>query len=531
VQLGIDLGTTRTVVAASDRGNYPVISFATPAGEMVDHLPTISADRDGELVHGHEAVIAARDGHPALRSWKRLLVGHGPDHRVTIGSQSLTLLELTTSFARHLGAALLEDANLPAPCTELPAAVVSVPANAHSAQRFITLEAFRGAGFPVRGMLNEPSAGAIEFAHRYRREINSKRQHVAVYDLGGGTFDAARVRIADGGHQVMATSGIQRLGGDDFDAALLELVLERCAAAHDGLAPRDDHEYQALLDECRDAKEQIVPATKRIVLELDAFGDRAPSEPLVLKVADFYQRLEPLVARTVLALAEVLAPHGEHDDIAPDAVTANGSIPDDAAALQALASDGGVAGVYVVGGASGLPAVPRALRERFGRRLHRSSYPSASTAIGLAIAADDERDATVGERFTRHFGVFREREGGREVVFDPIFPEGTPMPGPDAPPLVATRSYRAAHNVGHFRFVECSQLSDAGEPAGDISPHGALYFPFASTVRDATLERVPIARLGDAGPTIEERYEVDAAGVVAVTIRNLDDGYQRRAVL
>src|SRR5256885_1020367 len=79
-------------------------------------------------------------------------------------------------------------------------------------------------------------------------------------------------------------------------------------------------------------------------------------------------------------------------------------------------------------GASSLPIIARMLRDEFGRRVHRSAYPSAATAIGLAIALDDRAGFELTERFSHHFGVFREARGGAEVAFDPIFTEGTEQP-------------------------------------------------------------------------------------------------------
>lgn len=509
MRLGIDLGTTRTVVAVSDRGNFPVVGFSTPEGDVVDHVPTISAATDHGLVHGHAAEHAALRGAPHLRSWKRLLGRYGPEHRVCIGDVDLSLMELCEDFLRALAGDLLERSNLP-DRTLLPDAVVSVPANAHSAQRFTTLEAFRRAGFLVRSLVNEPSAAALEYAHRYKNKLNRKRDHVLVYDLGGGTFDAALVTVRGADHDVVDTAGIQELGGDDFDAVMLEMALERAGVSMEQARPA----LGGLLEECREAKEALGPNTRRLVLELSALGDVAPGEPVVLSVAEYYERLRPFVEHTLRALSQVMAP-------------GNGAEAVDA--LKEQAADAGVAGVYVVGGGSGLPVVPRILRERFAHRVQRSVHPSASTAIGLAIAASEDAAPGLQERFTRHLGVFREQQAGRWISFDRIFARGTPMPGPGEPVLVARRHYRPAHNIGHFRFVECGALDDHGQPRGDISPHGVVFFPYDRALRSHdAFGQGDIARMDREGPPIEERYEVDATGAVQVIILDQENGFERR---
>ncbi len=499
-------------MAAADRGNYPVVGFSTPAGDVVDHYPTVSAERGGQLVHGHVAVAAARDGAPYLRSWKRLIGRFGPQHRVRIGTRELTLLELATDFLRALGTDLRERSNLTGPLDELPEVVISVPANAHSSQRFTTLEAFVSAGFPVRAMINEPSAAAIEFSHRYRGSLNARRDHVCVYDLGGGTFDAALVMVAGDRHEVIDTSGVQELGGDDFDAILMELALE-ALGMHPFELPDD---LRALLDECRAAKESIGPNTRRVALDLSSLGELAPEEAVVLDVAVYYDRLRPLVDQSIASLTEVMTATASNDRVAD---------------LKRVAEDAGVAGVYVVGGGSGLPLVARQLREHFGRRVHRSLVPAASTAIGLAIAADAEREPPLAERFTRHFGVFREKNEGEGVAFDSIFPRGTLMPRPGEEPLRAVRRYRARHNVGCFRFIECAAVDARHEPGGDISPHATIRFPFEPALRDGGAAGAAVERIEGLGRAVEECFEVDAAGVVTVMIRDLEDGYAERHVL
>lgn len=513
MRIGVDLGTSRTVVAAVDRGNFPVIGFVSANGDLVEHYPSVTAEVDGALVHGLDAVAAAEEGAPAIASWKRLLTNMGASHPVTVGRVTVPLFELVTSYLASLRRDLFVRSNLPRTLADPLEAAIAVPANAHSTQRFVTLEAFRAAGFSVRCMLNEPSAAGLEYAHRYRSTLNSRRENVVVYDLGGGTFDSALVSMAGGHHDIVTTSGVARLGGDDFDDELLAMALEAAGVTRALSAD----ERRRLLVECRAAKEALNPNSKRMTLELAALGDDAPDAPVMLAVADYYERVRPWIARTIAAMEPVLEATGSERQTLDD---------------EGKGAPADLAGIYVVGGASGLPIVPRMLRERFARRVHRSPYPSAATAIGLAIAAEAEDAPPVSERFTRHLGVFRERARGDEVSFDGIFAKGTPMPDPGAPPLTVTRRYRAAHNMGHYRFVECGGLDEGGDPAGDITPHAELKFPFAADLRQkGTLDDVMIERLGRSGPLVEERYEVDAAGVIVVTIQDLEDGYARRFVL
>ena len=112
--------------------------------------------------------------------------------------------------------------------------------------------------------------------------------------------------------------------------------------------------------------------------------------------------------------------------------------------------------VYVTGGGSELPLVSRVLREEFGRKVKRSEYTRSATAIGLAIQADSASGYKLREMFTRNFGVWREGEAGERMIFDPIFPRGTRLPGAAEPPLAVRRRYRPVHNIGDFRYIEAS---------------------------------------------------------------------------
>jgi molecular chaperone DnaK (HSP70) len=183
--------------------------------------------------------------------------------------------------------------------------------------------------------------------------------------------------------------------------------------------------------------------------------------------------------------------------------------------------------VYLVGGSCELPVLARALRERFGKRVRRSPYPSAATAIGLAIASDQEAGYQLQDRFHRHFGVWRESEAGTRVVFDPIFSKGTLLPA-TGKSLTVTRRYQPAHNVGHFRFLECSHLDESQEPRGDIVAWDQVFFPFDPQLADSELKEVAVRNWSGAqGAMIEEQYRCDARGMIEVVISNEATGMVR----
>lgn len=501
MRLGIDLGTTRTVVAVEDRGNFPVVSFTDDAGDACDWFPSVVAERDCELRFGFDAVaVAGQPGWTLVRSFKR----HASEleRLVRVGTMALPVGELLTRFLGALREAILTRSNLPKRLTKdgVLEAVLSVPANAPGTQRFLTIDAFRRAGIGVRSLLNEPSAAGFEYSHRHRATLTSRREHVVVYDLGGGTFDASLVRMTEGHHDVVATAGISRLGGDDFDDVLLDLLLAKAGVARASL---DESQLTLLAEQCRGVKERLHPSTRKIAVELEGGLGEA-----TIPASEFYEAAAFLVERTIDAMAPILTRLDDDE--------ARAAVPDD------------VAGIYVVGGASSLPLVGRMLRDRFGRRVHRSPYPSAATAIGLAIAGSETAGYALTDRFSRVFGVFREAEDGRVASFDPIFGRDVAVPHAGERETVV-RAYQAAHNVGHYRFLECPAVADDGSPRGEITPLADALFPFDPALRDdgADLRAVPVRRMPAGGPHVEERYAIDEHGLVEITIRDVGSGYER----
>lgn len=497
MRVGIDFGTTHTVVAAVDRGNYPVVSF-----DGLDAWPSIVAgNAAGQLRFGADAAAVRHEpGWSVLRSFKRLLNEAGPQTVVSLAGRSHRLADLLTGFLAQLKSDLLRRSNAGLTAGESIEAAISVPANASSAQRLLTLDAFVAAGFHVVALLNEPSAASLEYAHRYRSTITAKREYVLIYDLGGGTFDASLLKMTGHSNEVVISEGIQRLGGDDFDDAIVELVLERSKLSGVDAAGRD-----LLREECAARKEAVGPQTRRFLVDLTGVGG-ADRPPFSCPVDDIYAVCAPLVDKTMKLLDRVL--HNPADG-GKDVTWSE------------------VAGIYVVGGAGSFPLVSRMLRTTFGdKRVKRSPHPFAATAIGLAVFLDKESDFALSERFSRNFGVFREAEAGAGVVFDPIVCKDVSLPADGHTPLVVKRSYRAAHNIGHFRFVECSRLVN-GRPDGDVTPYDPVLFPFDPALHDRDdLGCQPVGRWRD-GPDVEERYVIAPSGAVEVTLTTRPAGFER----
>jgi molecular chaperone DnaK (HSP70) len=495
MKLGVDFGTTRVVVAGVDRGNFPVVGFESPDGFTREWFPPLVAVLDGERLYGWQAWAAQeRPDAIIVRSLKRVLAESGPQTNIQLGLSAAPLSTLLAEMMQALRKALLESSTLSIAESEPLEIMLGVPANANSNQRFLTVDAFRQAGFQVLGLLNEPSAAAIEFGHS-NREKRTAKDKLLVYDLGGGTFDASLVELEERSHAVLSTEGIATLGGDDFDEVLADLALDLAALDTQQRDAMTQAELFRLHEECRNKKEALHPNTRKINVDLEC---ARPGWPVVsIPVAEFYERCSPLIEETLHAVEDLLAGHET---------------------LEAL---------YVTGGGSELPMVARSLRDRFGKRVKRSAYARSATAIGLAIQADAASEYVLREKFTRFFGVWRETDSGRVMTFDPLFPKGVELPRPGEQPLEVHRSYWAVHNIGHFRYLECSQMNEWGHPAGDIAVWDEIRFPFDAALRDVE-DLSPYSVYHARQQQADEHFSCDSSGTVTVTISNLSAGYSRQ---
>lgn len=203
-----------------------------------------------------------------------------------------------------------------------------------------------------------------------------------------------------------------------------------------------------LFEECREKKEGLNPNSRKLTIDLERV--RKDWREVSIGVDAYYERCRPLVESSRRIVEALLATH-----------------PDDP-----------IDTLYMTGGGSELPPVARVLRETFGRRVRRSAYMRSATAIGLAIRAEGHEDRPLRDQFTKNFGVWREADDGHTIVFDVIFPRGVKLPSRHDEPLRIFRSYRPAHNIGYFRYLECGQLGADNQPEGEISNWGEIRVSF-----------------------------------------------------
>jgi molecular chaperone DnaK len=533
-RLGIDFGTTNTVAVAHDRGVFSAVlhQARTNAGVIVQEVfPSailiekatgqrhygLDAERrfaqlgpssgcifipslKSQLRHyseGRGNGDARGTGHPAS------LEGNGHPAPRAAAAEDLDLFDLLTGFLTALADSIRQSAGCPP--DEPLETVITWPANANGAQRHVTRKCFRAAGFEVTDTLNEPTASAIELADCLTagRKKAAKPSAVAVFDFGGGTFDASVVWIDGNDFHVFASSGIESLGGDDLDAVLLEMFLEKLALPADSIGAMTRH---ALLRQVRSQKEMISTGTMRSLF-LNPFDFGLTGRPVSIPLDAYDDRVRPMLEPAIARLREVIAA---------------------AAARQPGIEDGPDLTIYLVGGSSKLPLVARMVSDAFpDSRVMLTDKPFRSVAMGAAICATDR--VTYRDVFARHFGLIRLREHGQLEVMDTIFPAGTPIPRRGEPPLERMAWYRPAHNIGHLRYLECSSIGSDGLPADGARAWSDILFPYDPacplTASLSTDQILATDRFG--GEPVCEVYRCDNDGVITVELRRPSLGDSR----
>jgi molecular chaperone HscA len=358
IAVGIDLGTTHSLVAALRHGH--VESLPDAQGRVL--LPSIVRYRaDGRCDIGYEARAAqADDPEHAIASVKRLMgrkLADLPDagklpYRLVDGAGMVHIetpqgAKSPVEVSAQILATLRQRAE-DSFDSELFGAVITVPAYFDDAQRQATKDAAELAGLKVLRLINEPTAAALAYGLD-----NGSEGLYLIYDLGGGTFDVSLLRLSRGVFEVVATGGDSALGGDDFDRALASWAL-----AQSGFAAVTPHDKQAVLTAARATKEALTDAQRATIRAVLGAG----VIELAVDRSAFDTATRPLVDRTIGVMRKVLRDARiERDD---------------------------VQGVVLVGGATRMPAVRAAVQAHFGRPPLINLDPDQVVALGAAIQAN-----------------------------------------------------------------------------------------------------------------------------------------------
>jgi molecular chaperone DnaK (HSP70) len=507
-RVGIDYGTTNTVVVVADRGRYPLVPHVTETsiGHVVrDVFPSFSVyDREtASCCFGAEAERCltqpdAASRYVPLRSLKRHLRDYADGSRVAgdLIPGGLDMQDLLGRFAASVYVSVRRSSVVPA--EEPLEAVLTWPANANGAQRHVTRGAFRNAGFRVLGTLNEPSAAAVELAdrivHGNRAEARQVKKTVAVFDLGGGTFDASVVRIDGPDYTVLGSAGIESLGGDDFDEVLAGLFAEKLKLEIGGLSAF--HHTLLLMSACREKERLSDGAVRSLTLDPEEVG--LSGAVCKVTVAAYEKRLAELITPAVEALAGVTA------------------------------AVGGVDAIYLVGGSSRLPVVGKLVAKRFPKvQLITTDKPFTATAMGAAIHSSET--LRIHDVLARHFGVIRLADNGSREFFSPIFKAGMRLPDEGMQPVTEEIRYVPRHNIGRLRFLECTAVDEAGLPSAGVREWSEILFPYDPAI--AMRERLTPDRVkprDDLDWTeAVERYACDSSGIITVRLARTGDGQSR----
>jgi molecular chaperone DnaK (HSP70) len=516
-RLGIDYGTTNTVVVCSDRGRYPPVPHLTetaagPVAREVFPSAAVYDRESGQLVFGADverclARPGAEDRYGVIESPKRLIRDYveGMRLRTDIRPEGFDLRELLVEFAQALRQSVLRSGFFHE--DEPLESVITWPANANGAQRHLTRRCFKEAGFQIVDALNEPSAAAIEFADRMARgsrlEARRLTMSVAIFDLGGGTFDASLVKISGGDFRVIDSAGVERLGGDDFDEVLARRFAQALRLGFDDLRP---FQRSLLLLRARQVKEGISGGAMR-TLTLAAEDIGLSGGVARVPLAAYFDDLSPLLEPALEKVQSLLTgERARESGITPKTLGA----------------------IYLVGGSSRLPLVMQRLAKRFPHaRLIASDKPFGSTAMGAAIHSAEA--VRMQDILSRSFGVLRLADGGRREYFAPIFKAGTPLPARGGESLRCGLRYSPRHNIGHLRYFECAGTDSAGRPAEGVRPWSDVLFPYDPAI--PALQRLEPAMVREredlAGQEVCETYTCDSDGVITVSIRRLSDEHRR----
>lgn len=486
--IGIDLGTTNSCVAIMEGGQAKVITNAE-GGRTTPSV--VSYKGDERLVGVPAKRQAVTNPDKTLYSTKRFIGRKESEvsseiknvsYKVTANANGDAIFEVDGNklTPEEVAAQVLTkmketaEAYLGEKVTE---AVITVPAYFNDSQRQSTKDAGRVAGLDVKRIIPEPTAAAL--AYGLDKEVDKK---IAIYDLGGGTFDISILEIGDGVFEVLATNGDTHLGGDDFDHAILNWLIDEFQKEHGVDLRNDKMALQRLRDAAEKAKIELsgTPSTEinQPFITMDATG------PKHLALTLTRAQLESLTANLISRSAE----------------------PCLKALKDAGLSKGDISDVILVGGMTRMPAVQEKVKEIFGKEAHKGVNPDEVVAVGAAIQggvlAGDVKDVLLLDVIPLSLGI--ETLGG---MMTPLVERNTTIPTQKKQVFSTAADNQPA--------VTIRVLQGERKMANDNKEIGRF-----------DLADIPPAPRGI--PQIEVSFDIDADGILHVSAKDTQSGKEQK---
>ncbi len=470
--IGIDLGTTNSCVAVMEGGEPIVISNA----EGARTTPSIVAfTKTGERLAGDPAKRqAVTNADSTISSIKRHM---GTDYRVKIEEKKYTPQEISAMIIQKLKADA--ESHLGEKVTE---AVITVPAYFNDSQRQATKDAGRIAGLDVKRIINEPTAAALAYGLD-----NEGEQKIMVYDFGGGTFDVSVIEIGDGVIEVLATSGNNKLGGDDFDDKITRYMLEDFKNKEGVDLSRDNMALQRLREAAEKAKIELSSATTtNINLPFITATDTGPKHfDMNLTRAKFDELTHDLVEKTLEPVKNALKDAG--------------------------ISASELNKVLLVGGSTRIPSVQEKVKQATGKEPSKNLNPDECVALGAAIQG----------------GKLAGDEGAGDILLLDVTPLTLSI---ETMGGVATNLIERNTTIPTKKSQIFSTAAD-NQTAVDIHVvQGERQFAKDNkSLGQFRLDGIPPARRGI--PQIEVTFDLDANGILNVSAKDLGTGKEQNITI